>query len=213
DLDRRGHGDIRTLTVREYQACTRIERFKYRLYRNPILLFGFGPLYLMVSSRKNPSGVSAKGDGTVSAQSTNLAILLLIAAMSWLIGLKAVVLIYLPVFLVAGAAGIWLFYVQHQFEDTYWEPHDDWDYAASAMRGSSYYKLPKVLEWMTGNIGLHHVHHFDPKVPSYNLGRCYVENDEFRCATVLGIRESLHTASLKLWDEDARRMVGYEAVK
>lgn len=213
DLDRRGHGDIYTLTIREYQALSRWSKIKYRLYRNPVILFGLGPIYLMVSSRKKPTGPSAGAHGVASARMTNLAIVALILTLGYFFGFAALALVYFPVFLMAGSAGIWLFYVQHQFEETYWEPHEEWDYGAAAMRGSSYYKLPKVLEWMTGHIGLHHVHHFDPRVPSYNLGKCYVENEEFRCATVLTIRESLHSASLKLWDEDTGKMVGYREAR
>jgi omega-6 fatty acid desaturase (delta-12 desaturase) len=121
-------------------------------------------------------------------------------------------MVFLPVFLLAAAIGIWLFYVQHQFEDTYWETHGAWQYADAALNGSSYYKLPRVLEWITGSIGLHHVHHADPKIPNYNLRRCHDENSEFHEVTQITLRESFRTASLRLWDEEQRRLVGFDTL-
>ena len=214
DLDRRGHGDILTLTVEEYLARDRFGRLKYRLYRNPLVLFGLGPLYLLVSQRWRAPGGSATGRKQfVSVQATNAAILIGIIAFSLLIGIKALVLIYTPVFLIAAAAGIWLFYVQHQFEDTYWEGHTTWEYASAALEGSSYYRLPRVLEWMTGSIGLHHLHHADPRIPNYNLRRCHDENPEFQHATEITLLGSLKTAKLRLWDAERGRMVGFAALR
>jgi omega-6 fatty acid desaturase (delta-12 desaturase) len=213
DLGRRGHGDILTLTVEEYLDRTRWGRLKYRLYRNPLVLFGLGPLYLVVSQRWRSIGDTTGSKQAASVHATNAAIIILIALLWFTIGIKAVALIYFPVFLMAAAAGIWLFYVQHQFEDTYWEDHGGWDYTTAAFQGSSYYKLPRVLEWITGSIGLHHIHHADPRIPNYNLRRCYDENQEFHGVTKITLRESLHTASLRLWDAKQGRLVGFGAVR
>ena len=214
DLDRRGHGDILTLTVEEYLARDWWGRLKYRLYRNPLVLFGLGPLYLLVSQRwRSPAGSATKRKQFTSVQATNAAILLGIIGFSIIIGLKELVMIYTPVFLIAAAAGIWLFYVQHQFEDTYWEGHATWEYASAAMEGSSYYKLPRVLEWMTGSIGLHHLHHADPRIPNYNLRRCHDENAEFQHATQITLRGSLRSASLRLWDAERGRLVGFSVLR
>jgi len=218
DLDRRGHGDIITLTVDEYRARDAWGRFKYRLYRNPVILFGFGPLYLLAKQRWLAGGISAPGSAAErkqwrSVHATNATIAAAAVVASLLIGVKALALVYLPVILLAASAGIWLFYVQHQFEDAYWEPHSEWEYDTAALHGSSYYRLPRVLEWMTGSIGLHHVHHTDPRIPNYNLRRCHEENPGFHRVTQLTLRESLRTASLKLWDPEQGRMVGFEAAE
>ena len=130
-----------------------------------------------------------------------------------LIGFRALLLVHLPIFLISTTAGVWMFYVQHQFEDTYWEHHPDWKYAAAALQGSSYYKLPRLLQWFTGNIGLHHIHHLSPMIPNYNLQRCYDENPLMRHVTVVTFFESLKTMSLKLWDEERRVLVGFGALK
>jgi omega-6 fatty acid desaturase (delta-12 desaturase) len=212
DLDRRGHGDVMTLTVDEYRARTRWGRLKYRMYRSPLVLFGFGPLYLVVIRRLRVLAGASEPMATASVRATDAALLTAVVLLSFAVGLEAVLLIYLPTFLIAGAAGNWLFYVQHQFEETYWQPHGEWDYADAALRGSSYYRLPRVLEWITGNIGLHHVHHIDPKIPNYNLRRCHTENAEFHRVTVLTLRESFRTVSLKLWDAERGRLVGFGAV-
>jgi omega-6 fatty acid desaturase (delta-12 desaturase) len=213
DLDRRGHGDIITLTVDEYLARDRWGRLKYRLYRHPFVLFGLGPLYLALSQRWKSSGTASGRKQIINVHLTNLAIIVVAGAMSWWIGLGAVLMIYVPAFLLAAAAGIWLFYVQHQFEATYWEEHATWEYASAAMEGSSYYKLPRALEWITGSIGLHHLHHADPRIPNYNLRRCHDENPEFQRATVITLRSSLRSASLRLWDPERRRLVGFDQIR
>ena len=213
DLDRRGHGDIVTLTIDEYLSRNRWGRFRYRLYRNPLILFGFGPLYLLVSQRWRKPGEATGKKQVMSVHATNIAIAAGLVAFSLLIGFKSVLLIYTPVFLIAAAAGIWLFYVQHQFEDTYWEDHQRWQYATAAVEGSSYYKLPRVLDWITGSIGLHHVHHADPRIPNYLLHRAHEENPAFHRATQITLRSSVRSARLPLWDAKEGRMVGFEAVK
>jgi omega-6 fatty acid desaturase (delta-12 desaturase) len=212
DLDRRGHGDILTLTIDEYLSRTPGGRLKYRLYRSPFVLFVLGPLYLIVSQRWRSASKTTGAKQLFSVHATNATIFAVVVALALIIGIKAVFLVYFPVFLIAAASGIWMFYVQHQFEDAYWEHHADWDYADAALRGSSYYKLPRVFEWLTGSIGLHHIHHADPKIPNYNLRRCHEENDEFQAVTQLTFRESLHVASLRLWDAKHNRLVGFDAL-
>lgn len=213
DLEHRGHGDVRTLTVREYLALDWKGRLTYRLYRNPLLMFGLGPLHLAIGQRRRPLSAATGKREIASVRSTNLALALTFVFFWWLIGLKALLLVYFPVFMIAGDAGIWLFYVQHQFEEAYWEPHDAWNYKTAAMHGSSYFKLPRVLQWFTGNIGLHHVHHLNPRIPNYNLQRCHDENSMFHTVTILTMRQSIRTVGLKLWDEQSRRMVGYSHLR
>jgi omega-6 fatty acid desaturase (delta-12 desaturase) len=212
DLDHRGHGDVMTLTVDEYLALDRRGRLKYRMFRSPLILFAFGPAYLVVIRRLRVIWGASEPKASASVRATDAALLALVVALSFWVGLKAVALIYLPTFLIAGAIGNWLFYVQHQFEDTYWERGDNWDYAEAAIRGSSYYKLPRALEWITGSIGLHHVHHTDPRIPNYHLRRAHEEIPAFHEVTVLTLRESFRTSSLKLWDAERGRLVGFDAV-
>ena len=213
DLDRRGHGDVLTLTVDEYFARSRWGRLKYRLYRSPVVLFILGPIFLLVVRHLPSAGIARTTKATFESRATSAAIVALLVAVALAIGWKAVVVVYGPILLIAGAAGNWLFYVQHQFEDAYWEPHAEWDYAQAALRGASYYRLPRVLEWMTGRIGLHHVHHLDPKIPNYHLRRCHDENGVLQTVTVLTLWESLRTASLKLWDPEQGRMIGFAALR
>lgn len=213
DLERRGHGDIDTLTIDEYLARDWRGRLKYRLYRSPFVLFGLGPLYLLFSQRWRPRSTATRDKQVNSVLWTNVAIAALLATFWWLIGLEALVLVYLPVFYLAAVGGIWLFYVQHQFEETYWEEHAAWDYETAALYGSSYYRLPWVLEWISGSIGLHHVHHLDPRIPNYNLRACHDATPEFRDVPVLTVRASLRAMSLKLWDPEQRRLVGFGAAR
>jgi omega-6 fatty acid desaturase (delta-12 desaturase) len=213
DLDRRGHGDVLTLTVDEYLARSRWGRLKYRMYRHPITLFLLGPVFLLVVRHLPSAGIARTKKATVESRATTAAIVVLILALGFALGWKALLLIYGPVLLIAGATGNWLFYVQHQFEDAYWQPHGEWSYADAAMQGASYYRLPRVLEWMTGRIGLHHVHHLDPKIPNYHLRRCHDENGMLQAVTVLTVRESIRTASLKLWDPARGRMIGFRALE
>ena len=213
DLDRRGHGDVLTLTVDEYLARSRWGRLKYRLYRNPITLFILGPIFLLFVRHLPAAGIARTTKTKVESRATTAAIVAIVVAFALAVGWKEVLLVYGPILLIGGATGNWLFYVQHQFEDTYWEPHEGWDYAQAAMRGASYYRLPRVLEWMTGRIGLHHVHHLDPKIPNYRLRRCHDENGVLQTVTVLTIRESIRTASLKLWDPENGRMVGFRGLR
>jgi acyl-lipid omega-6 desaturase (Delta-12 desaturase) len=208
DLDRRGHGDVETLTVAEYSALSRGGRLRYRLIRNPLVLFGLGPIHWIVTNRIPPKDDSPRRLH-VSVWATNAVIFAVVsAAMLWF-GWRAVVLVYTPAMYIAAAAGIWLFYVQHQFEDTYWQQNEEWDYATSAIRGSSYLKLPAVLNWFTGSIGLHHVHHLGPRIPNYALKRCHNENPLFHDVTVLTLTQTVRTLRLTLWDETRQQLIGF----
>jgi acyl-lipid omega-6 desaturase (Delta-12 desaturase) len=212
-LDERGLGDVTTLTVREYLQLGWWGRFKYRLYRNPLILLGVAPLWLMAIRHRFHTPGSAGRREIVSVQLTNLSILALFLATSLLIGPLRVAAIYLPAMTIAGAAGVWLFYVQHQFEDAYWAGEGEWDYAAAAVKGSSFYRLPKVLEWFTGHIGYHHVHHLSPRIPNYLLPRAHRENPVFQQAPTLTLWQSVRTFSLKLWDEERRKLIGWRELK
>jgi omega-6 fatty acid desaturase (delta-12 desaturase) len=210
DLDRRGHGDVPTLTVREYASLSRWARFKYRILRHPALLIGFGPLHLLVLQRFPPKGATLRTAEGMSVHMTNAGMLLVFLAFAAWVGPKAVLLVYVPAMYMAGIAGIWLFYVQHQFENAYWRDHAEWDYVTSAIRGSSYFKLPAPFRWITGNIGLHHVHHLSPRIPNYRLKRCHDENPLFHEVTVLTFLQSVRTFKLSLWDEDRRQLVSFD---
>ena len=210
NLDRRGFGDIDTLTVAEYLALPRRRRFTYRLYRNPLVLFGVGPaLHFMLEQRFCRRGTETWKRERASVYGTNMGLTALLLIMSAAVGWKRILLIQLPISILASSIGVWLFYVQHQFEETYWDEHERWNYLDAGIRGSSHYVLPKPLEWMTCHIGLHHIHHLNPRIPNYRLAQCLQENPVLQQATRLSVRESLKCASLKLWDEDQRKLVGY----
>ena len=208
DLDRRGTGEIWTLTVQEYLEASRWKRFSYRLARNPLVLFGVAPSFVFLVQQRFPSRVAGKRERQ-GVYWTNAALLAIVVLMSLTIGIKAYLLIQLPVMLLAASAGVWLFYVQHQFEDVQWERREDWDYTEAALRGSSFYKLPKVLQWFTGNIGFHHIHHLSPAIPNYNLERCHNETPMFRQVKPVTLWRSLKALSFRLWDEQRRKLVGY----
>lgn len=212
DLDRRGTGDIVTLTVKEYLERTAWQRFTYRLYRNPLVLLGIGPWYTFLVSQRFTNSISRKRE-RYSVYFTNLVILAIAAVMWATIGLPTYLMIQLPVAFIAGLGGIWMFYIQHQFEGTYWESHDDWDYATAALRGSSYFKLPKVLQWFTGNIGLHHIHHLSSRIPNYALQQCLDENPTFQDVTTITLWSSLKSLRLNLWDEERRQLVSFGHLK
>jgi acyl-lipid omega-6 desaturase (Delta-12 desaturase) len=208
DLGRRGVGDIRTLTVAEYRVLPRRGRVAYRLQRHPLLMFGFGPIIAMViGPRIVARGARPRMRRSVIA--TNVALAVMVGLLCWLIGWRQYLLVWAPAALLAGSAGIWLFYVQHQFEDAYWEGAGDWTYAEAALRGSSYLRLPKVLQFFTGNIGLHHVHHLNARIPNYNLQRAHDGNPIFHDVPTLSLWDGIRAVRLKLWDEDRRRMVTF----
>ena len=212
DLDRRGQGDVSTLTVAEYHTRPWRARLGYRLFRNPLVMFGLGPLFAMIlGPRIVPR--TARPRIRRSVHLTNLALALLIGIACWLLGWRDFLLIQGPAALIAGAAGIWLFYVQHQFEDTYWERNGEWTYADAALRGSSYLKLPKVLQFFSGNIGLHHVHHLNSRIPNYNLQAAHDENPMFHSVPTLTLWGAVRAVRLKLWDEDGRRLVTFAGAR
>jgi omega-6 fatty acid desaturase (delta-12 desaturase) len=208
DLDRRGGGDVATMTVAEYQALAWRGRLGYRLFRNPLVMFGLGPIFALVVSPRLVSR-SARPRFQHSVIATNLALAALVGALCWLMGWWEYLLVQAPTIMLAGAAGIWLFYVQHQFEDVYWENGERWSYADAALRGSSYLRLPKMLQFFTGNIGLHHVHHIDARIPNYNLQRAHDENQIFHDVPTLSFADGIRAVRLKLYDEDRGRLVTF----
>lgn len=212
DLDRRGTGDVWTLTVQEYLAASRGKRFAYRLARNPVILFLLAPLFLFLVLQRIPNLKAGRRE-RLSVYGTNLALVVLVAGMSWVLGLGTYLLLQLGVVAVAGSAGVWLFYVQHQFEDVYWERGEQWDYTKAALEGSSYYKLPRILQWFSGNIGFHHVHHLSPRIPNYHLEKCHEAEPLFQAVKPVTLLASLKSFSFRLWDERRRKMVGYRALR
>ncbi|MCK5375916.1 MAG: fatty acid desaturase [Acidobacteria bacterium] len=210
NLDHRGFGDVTTLTVKGYLSLTRWKRVLYRIYRNPLILFGVGPVYEFILRQRFPFHLPWSWRREwASVLWTNLAILAVVATMWMTIGIQAFLAVQLPITLVAGTAGIWLFYVQHQFEDTYWERDDSWNFHAAGLEGSSYYDLPTILHWFTGNIGVHHIHHLSSRIPNYRLRKCFRENPELQQVTRLSLWGSLKCARLKLWDEERKKLVGF----
>jgi len=208
DLDRRGTGDVWTMTVREYLQASRWKRFAYRLARNPIILFVIAPLFLFVVLQRIPTGKEGKRE-RLSVYWTNAALALIAVGLCWVFGWKAYLFLQLTAMMVAGSAGVWLFYVQHQFEDVYWEHRKEWDYEKAALQGSSYYKLPRILQWFSGNIGFHHIHHLSPSIPNYHLEKCQRSEPLFQTVKPLTLLASLKCFTFRLWDERRRRMVGY----
>jgi len=208
DLDRRGVGDVHTLTVAEYQSRGWRGRLGYRLFRNPLVMFGVGPIYALILQ---PRLVSRKARPRIrrSVIATNIALLTLVGGLCLLVGWRECLLVQMPMTALAASSGVWLFYVQHQFEDTYWQNAEDWSYADAALRGSSHLKLPKVLQFFTANIGLHHVHHLSARIPNYNLQRVHDANPVFHDVPTLSLWDGLRAVRFKLWDEDRGRLVTF----
>lgn len=212
NLDRRGTGDVWTMTVQEYLNASRLRRLHYRLVRNPLVLFVLAPLFVFVIKQRFASAKAARRQRH-SVWWLNVTLLLTAILLSWLFGVVSYVVIQSIAMTVAGAVGLWLFYVQHQFKGVYWERDDKWDYTAAALRGSSYYKLPKVLQWVSGNIGFHHIHHLSPRIPNYNLQKCHESDARFAAVTSISLRSSLQSLELRFWDEQARELVGYAHIR
>ena len=208
DLDRRGIGDLTTMTVEEYRNASPKARLGYRLFRNPLVMFGVGPIWSMLIQPR-VVGRDERPRIRRAAHLTNAVLALLILGVCLLIGWKTFLAVQGPIFMLAGAVGIWLFYVQHQFEDAYWESGDSWSYADAALKGSSYLKLPKLLQFFTGNIGLHHVHHLNARIPNYNLQRAHDEHAIFHEVPQLSLRDGLRSVRLKLWDAEHGRLIGW----
>jgi omega-6 fatty acid desaturase (delta-12 desaturase) len=212
DLDKRGTGDVWTMTVQEYLEASRWKRFSYRLARNPFVLFVIAPLFLFVVLQRVPSPkTNARERHSVYAM--DLAILGMALALSLVFGFTAYLLIQLVILMVAGGAGVWMFYVQHQFEDVYWERGEDWSFVAAALQGSSFYKLPRILQWFSGNIGFHHIHHLSPRIPNYNLEKCHQADPLFQQVKPITFLSSLKSITFRLWDEKSRKLVGYRHLK
>jgi acyl-lipid omega-6 desaturase (Delta-12 desaturase) len=207
-LDKRGTGDIWTLTVQEYLESSRWKRFAYRLARNPFVLFVIGPLYLFLVAHRIPTKGANKRE-RLSVYWMNLAVLAMVGLMSIPFGLGTYLLIQLMITAVAGAAGVWLFYVQHQFEGVYWDRAEEWDYTRAALEGSSFYKLPKILQWFSGNIGFHHIHHLSARIPNYNLEKCHNASPLFQQVKPITLLPSLKSLTFRLWDEQRRKLVGF----
>jgi omega-6 fatty acid desaturase (delta-12 desaturase) len=201
-----------TLTVQEYLESSRWRRFAYRLARNPIVLFVIAPFFLFLIKHRFSRAKAGKRERH-SVYWTNLAVLGMAAGLSWLFGIKAYLLLQLVIMLVAGSAGLWLFYVQHQFDGVYWERRHEWDYTTAALQGSSFYKLPKVLQWFSGNIGFHHIHHLSPRIPNYHLEKCHEAEPLFQSVKPVTLCSSLKSFTFRLWDEQRRKLVGYRHLR
>ncbi|MGX7743504.1 fatty acid desaturase [Rhodopseudomonas parapalustris] len=213
NLDRRGVGDLDTLTVREYDELSWWGRLKYRLYRHPLVMFGLGPAYLFLLQQRLPVGLMRDGwRPWVSAMATNVAIAIIVLTLTWFIGIKAFLLVHLPIMLLAATAGVWLFYIQHQFETTSWDRDERWNLHQAALYGSSYYDLPAPLRWFTANIGMHHVHHLCSRIPYYRLPRVLRDHPELTVIGHVTLWQSFRCVPLVLWDEAQRRLVSFREI-
>lgn len=214
NLDRRGMGDIDTLTVREYLQRSALGRMQYRLYRHPLVMFGIGPAYLFMLQHRLPVGMMRGGWlPWISTMATNAAMALIAGTLIWFIGLEAFLLVHMPIMLIAASLGVWLFYIQHQFEQTSWHDGTQWDLHDAALHGSSHYDLPPVLRWFTANIGIHHVHHLCSRIPYYRLPRVLRDHPELAGIGRLTLLESLACVRLTLWDEETRRLVSFRQAR
>ena len=209
-LDHRGIGDVLTLTVDEYRARSRWGRLMYRLYRHPVVLFVLGPSYLFIVQNRLLVGLMTSGwRYWISAMGTNAFIVMIVSLILWLDGLMPLLLIYIPTSVIGATIGVWLFYVQHQFEQTHWASDPEWQLHDAALEGSSHYKLPRALQWLTGNIGIHHVHHLYSRIPFYRLPEVLADQPTLAQAQKLTIRQSLSCVKLKLWDEKTQRLLSF----
>jgi acyl-lipid omega-6 desaturase (Delta-12 desaturase) len=211
DLDRRGTGDVYTMTVSEYLAAPWWMKTGYRIMRNPFFLFGVAPLAVFLLTQRIPAKSQGKRE-RASVLWTDFSLVVVIGLMCWLIGWRTFVMIQLPIIWITSTIGIWLFYVQHNFDPSYWDNHEGWEFVKAGLQGSSFYKLPLILQWFSGNIGFHHIHHMSAKIPNYNLPKCYYENQLFHVKP-LTIRASLISLSLRLYDEERRMLVGWDGLK
>lgn len=212
NLDKRGVGDIWTLTVDEYISAPRLKRITYRIFRHPLFMFGVGPSYVfLIFHRFSQKSIQHKG--RLSVYITNLALLALLLLAGSTIGYKTYLMIQLPVTVLAATLGVWLFYVQHQYEEVYWARNEVRDSLKAALEGSSYYKLPKIAQWFSGNIGLHHIHHLNPSIPNYNLQACHDEIQKLQHVEPMGIRKSFKSLRIHLWDEEAKKLISFKAMR
>jgi omega-6 fatty acid desaturase (delta-12 desaturase) len=213
NLEQRGIGDINTLTVGEYLALPRWRRLGYRLYRNPIVMFGLGPAYLFLLQHRLPVGSMRGLRAWSSTMATNAGISLLVVSMMWLVGVKPFLLVHLPITIMAASIGVWLFYVQHQYEGTFWDRAPAWTFHHAALHGSSYYDLPHILRWFTANIGVHHVHHLCSRIPYYRLPKVLRDYPELGAIGRLTLRQSFGCVRLVLWDEASRRLISFRELR
>ena len=214
NLERRGIGDVDTLTVREYLALSRWRRLMYRLYRHPAVMFGVGPAYLFIVRHRLPFGLMRAGwQPWLSTMGTNLAIAIVVVTLTWLIGIGPFLLVHGPIMLLAAAMGVWLFYVQHQFEHTVWADNEQWNLHDAALHGSSHYVLPGILRWFTANIGVHHVHHLCSRIPYYRLPRVLREHPELHEIGRLTLWQSIKCVRLVLWDESRKKLISFREMR
>ncbi|WP_199738145.1 fatty acid desaturase [Falsibacillus albus] len=212
NLDKRGTGDIWVMTIEEYKAASIWQKISYRLYRNPIVMFGLGPIYVfLLKNRFNRK--DARKKERMNTYLTNALIAAAVSLLCWTLGWQSFLLVQFPIFFISGSMGIWLFYVQHTFEDSYFEGNDDWEYVKAAVEGSSYYKLPKPIQWLTGNIGYHHVHHLSPRVPNYKLEACHENTEPLQNVPTITLATSLKSLKFRLWDEKEKKFVTFKEAK
>lgn len=212
NLDKRGIGDVWTLTAEEYLSLSKAKRFWYRLFRNPFFLIGIGgPLMFIVTNRFTTRNNTRKQ--RLNIYFTNIVILALAVGLSWIIGWQAYLLIQLPVMYIAAVGGVYLFYLQHQYEDVSWTRSENWNYKEMALHGSSFFKLPAILRWFSGSIGFHHVHHLGPTIPNYNLLRCHQENELFQEVTAITLLESFRSLKLRFWDEKRQKIISFRELR
>lgn len=212
NLDKRGTGDIWVLTVEEYKEASTKTKIMYRLYRNPFVMFVIGPIYVFgITNRFNRKGAKLKE--RMNTYVTNVGIVALTALLCWAIGWQNFLLVQAPIFMISGSLGIWMFYIQHTFEDSYFEEDEHWEYVKAAVEGSSFYKLPKVMQWLTGNIGFHHVHHLSPRVPNYKLEEVHNNIKPLQNVPTITLATSLKSLKFRLWDEESKKFVGFSHLK
>lgn len=212
NLNKRGTGDIWTLTVDEYLSLSPMRKFAYRFYRNPFVMFVIGPIYIFLIDYRFNRKRASKME-RINTYLTNLGIVGIAGLLSWTIGWQEFLMIQGPIFLLSGMAGVWLFYVQHQFEHTYFENEEEWDYVRAALEGSSFYNLPKILHWITGNIGFHHIHHLSPKVPNYNLPKAHKNTPFLQKVPSIGLLSSLRSLHYRVWSEQRKKFIGFREIK
>ncbi len=214
DLNHRGTGDVYTMTLKEYSEAGKWQRLGYRIYRNPIVMFIIGPLLMFLILHRSPFALkhARNNAGKWSIIRLDIAIIAILAVAAMTIGLKSFFLVWFPIALFTGTIGVWMFYVQHQFEDVYWSQDPDWDYGDAALKGSTYYKLPKVLQWFSGNIGLHHIHHLSPTIPNYKLQECHDENEMFQQVVTITFADSIKIvrAGYALWDQEREKLISFK---
>ena len=212
NLDKRGTGDVKTLTIEEFLERSTWNRFRYRLYRHPIFLFGIAPFLVFILQHRMPKKYMNRKEH-LQLHLSNLALIVAVIFLMWALGWKTYLLIQLPVLYISSVSGLWLFYVQHQYEHVVWTRGKEWNYKDIALEGSSYYKLPKVLQWFTGNIGFHHIHHLSPRIPNYKLPVCHQENPIFQDIKPITFLASFRSLNLRLWDEKRKKLVGFNALR